>query len=419
MTAEARYSFAELDTITDTFAAGLLALTPLQPGDPLMFQMGNVAETVIVYYGAVKAGVVPVCTLPQHGSREVGLLAEHTHARGHVVQADFRGRDLVELGCRLTEQVDSLDVLLVARGPAPEGAYSYSDVLAAGRTAEARRRLACVENDPAGVVAFQLSGGTTGLPKIAPRRHHEYVYNSRIWAQALELTAESVVLHALPVMHNAGTVAAVQPAHLTGAACVLAPTADAGTVLGLIATERVTALPVVPPAVAIRMLEHAEARATDLSSVALFVIGGQRPSPELLDRIEKELGLRTQQMFGMAEGMFLYTPPDAPEWVRRHTVGTPIAPSDEVRVLDVGGDDEVAETWHPQTRPPTPTSSPLDDRTTCACWWTARNRGCTTAPSSASHALPCSTSCTATPNPPEWTCATGSGASSTSSTPIW
>jgi 2,3-dihydroxybenzoate-AMP ligase len=124
---------------------------------------------------------------------------------------------------------------------------------------------------------------------------------------------------------------------------VIAPSGDPGPVLELIARERVSVMPVVPPAVAIRMLEHPHARQTDLSSVARFVIGGQRPSVDLIERLERELGIRALQMFGMAEGMFLYTPPDAPEHARLHTVGTPVSPADEVRVLDVAGEDEVPD----------------------------------------------------------------------------
>ncbi len=343
VTADARHSYRELDELTDGFAAGVLASTPLVPGDRVMFQMGNVAESVVAYYGVVKAGIVPVCTLPQHGEREIGQLAEHVGARGHVVQADFGKRHLVELGARVAAATDGMDCLIVARGEAPAGTWGYHELLAAGRAAGEQQQASSVAIDPDGLVAFQLSGGTTGLPKIAPRRHREYVYNSRVWARAIELGADSVVLHPLPILHNAGTSAALQPAHLSGATCVVAGDAVPGTVLGLIAAERVSVMPVVPPAVAIRMLEHPAARTTDLRSIRRFCLGGQKPSVELLAALETELGIPTQQMFGMAEGMFLHTPPDAPQWVRRNTVGTPVSPADEVRVLEVAGEQEVPD----------------------------------------------------------------------------
>ncbi|SFO42225.1 2,3-dihydroxybenzoate-AMP ligase [Pseudonocardia ammonioxydans] len=341
VTADGRLTHRELDELSEDFGAGLLAATELEPGDRVMFQLGNVLETVVAYYGCVKAGIVPVCTLPQHGEREIGQLAQHTGARGHLVQADFRNRDLVGLGAELLAGIDALDTLIVVRGRAPAGATSYDEVLAAGGRAGHRSALAEVRIAADDPVAFQLSGGTTGLPKIAPRRHEEYLYNARVWAEALGLRPDSVVMHPLPIMHNAGIVAALQPAHLVGGTCVVAPGADPGPLLELVATERVTVLPVVPPAVAIRMLEHEAAASTDLSSIERFCLGGQRPSAELLERLERDLRIPTQQMFGMAEGMFLYTPPEAPEWVRRNTVGTPISPADEVRVLDVADETEV------------------------------------------------------------------------------
>ncbi|MBC3191269.1 AMP-binding protein [Pseudonocardia sp. C8] len=343
VTVEGRLTHAELDERAAAFGAGLLARTSLRAGDRVMFQLGNELETVVAYYGCIRAGVVPVCTLPQHGEREIGRLAEHTGARGHLVQADFRNRDLVGLGQRLQREIDVLDTLIVTRGDAPGTAHAYAGILDAGDERRAREELAAAAIDPDGLVVLQLSGGTTGLPKVAPRRHEEYVYNSRIWAEVLEMTEESVLLHPLPIMHNAGTAAALQPAHLVGGTCVVAPDAEPGRLFDLIAAERVTVVPVVPPAVAIRMLEHERAGHADVSSIRRFVLGGQRPSADLIERLERELGIRALQMFGMAEGMFLYTPPDAPEQARLSTVGTPISPADEVRVLDVTGEGEVPD----------------------------------------------------------------------------
>lgn len=343
VTGEGRLTHGELDERVEAFGAGLLARTSLRTGDRVMFQLGNELETVVAYYGCIRAGIVPVCTLPQHGEREIGQLAEHTGARGHIVQADFRNRDLTELGHRLQREIDVLDTLIVTRGAAPASAHSYDEIFDAGGEPRAREELAAVAIDPDGLVVLQLSGGTTGLPKVAPRRHEEYVYNSRIWAEALEMTEDSVLLHPLPIMHNAGTAAALQPAHLVGATCVVAPDAEPGLLLELIATERVTVFPVVPPAVAIRMLEHERAGHADVTSLRRFALGGQRPSVDLIGRLDRELGIHALQMFGMAEGMFLYTPPDAPEQARLTTVGTPISPADEVRVLAPGGEEEVPD----------------------------------------------------------------------------
>ena len=54
-------------------------------------------------------------------------------------------------------------------------------------------------------------------------------------------------------------------------------------------------------------------------------------------------GVHVSQAFGMSEGLFLFTPLDAPADLRAGTVGVPISPFDEVRVLRPGTEFEVAE----------------------------------------------------------------------------
>src|SRR5699024_10399609 len=113
------------------------------------------------------------------------------------------------------------------------------------------------------------------LPKVAPRQHEEYVYISRAWAEALDWGPDTRILYPLPVMHNAGIALAVQPALLSGATLILAPSAAVPELLDLIGSERPTSMPLVPPALAIRMLEEPRSRQTDLSSIEQFLVGGQ------------------------------------------------------------------------------------------------------------------------------------------------
>ncbi|MFC7753471.1 AMP-binding protein [Tsukamurella soli] len=195
-----------------------------------------------------------------------------------------------------------------------------------------------------------MSGGTTGLPKVAPRLHEEYTYNSRAWASALGWSESTVVLYPLPLLHNAGIALALQPALLSGATLVLAPNADIDVLLDLIETERPTTLPLVPPAVAIRMLDHPRTRSTDLTSIRQYVVGGQKLAGDVARRLLDEVHLPLRQMFGMAEGMFLVTDEDASEQVVLDTVGRPISPLDEVRVVDpISGEDapvgDLGELW--------------------------------------------------------------------------
>ncbi|WP_220507735.1 AMP-binding protein [Amycolatopsis dendrobii] len=332
------WTYDELFGEAQRFAAGLLRSGAARPGEPVMFQMGNVAETVVAYLGCLFAAAPPVCTLPQHGTREIGLLAAHVGARTLLVQADFRdGRLRTQAEQLLAE--GSVAEVVTCRGEPIGTAPGYDRLV----REPVREPLPYLESDLLRPAVFQLSGGTTGLPKVAPRLHEEYAYNARAWAAAMAMDEHSRLLYPLPLMHNAGISLALQPSIFTGATLVLSPSADVDTVLDLVAEHQPDVLPLVPPALAVRLLESPRAQQTDFSGLRDFVVGGQRLPVEVAERLRDELGIRIRQMFGMAEGMFLVTPAGADEAVRHRTVGAPISAADEIRILDPVSEDEVPD----------------------------------------------------------------------------
>ena len=54
------------------------------------------------------------------------------------------------------------------------------------------------EVQPSDVAFLQLSGGTTGLSKLIPRTHDDYIYSLRVSAKICNLNAESVYMAVLP-----------------------------------------------------------------------------------------------------------------------------------------------------------------------------------------------------------------------------
>ncbi|MGY5190268.1 UNVERIFIED_CONTAM: AMP-binding protein, partial [Bacillus amyloliquefaciens DSM 7 = ATCC 23350] len=55
---------------------------------------------------------------------------------------------------------------------------------------------------PAEVAFLQLSGGSTGLSKLIPRTHDDYIYSLRLSAEICGLDHHNVYLAALPTAHN-------------------------------------------------------------------------------------------------------------------------------------------------------------------------------------------------------------------------
>ncbi|MGV9268265.1 (2,3-dihydroxybenzoyl)adenylate synthase [Kitasatospora sp. NPDC003701] len=320
-----RWSYAELDRRADRMATGLLA-RGIRRGERIVLQLPNVAEFYEVFIGALRAGVVPVMALPAHRHAEITYFCEFAGARALIVADRHAGFDYREMAARVTAAVPDLAEVFVAGDPGP---FTSLDELRADEPAPVPDPPAAT--DPA---FLQLSGGSTGLPKLIPRYHFDYLYSVRESAAICELTPETVYLCALPAAHNfpLSSPGSLGVFH-AGGRVVLAPDPSPGTALALIESERVTLTGVVPP-VALAWANAAPGAGRDLASLRLLQVGGAKLSEEAARRLGPALGCDLQQVFGMAEGLVNYTRPEDSEETVLTTQGRPISPDDEVRVVD-------------------------------------------------------------------------------------
>lgn len=322
---ERSLSFRELDDTTDRLAAALLALG-LNPGDRAIFQMGTTVETAVALLGCYKAGIIPVCSVPQHREVEIGQLTEQSDARGYFVQADIGSFDLVGFASRMAQRHVSLEHVIVARAAEGFAGNRLDALIDAMPLAQARERLQRVFLGPRDVLSFQLSGGTTGVPKIIPRFHGEYLGHSVAWAGQYRITSDSRVIWSLPLLHNAGQLYALIPPVAMGVTTVLMPKVDIPRMLELIATHRVThALSIGP--VAPQIMAYGDIGAHDLSSLRLFATMSRA------EQLEAHLGVPCSNLFGITEGLLLGAGPDVPAFARHHTQGASGCPLDDIRLL--------------------------------------------------------------------------------------
>lgn len=322
---ERSVSFADLDQDSERLAAALLKLG-LNPGDRAIFQLGTTVETVIVLLACFKAGIVPVCSLPQHREIEIGQLAEQSQARGYFVQADFSPNfDLLSFAQSMVERHASLQHLILVRGQST-GTPDMQQLIASVSFEEAKQKLARVKLGLSDVLSFQLSGGTTGVPKIIPRFHAEYLGHSAGWCRRYQIDADSRVIWSLPLIHNAGSLYALIPPVLLGTTVVLMPRVDIKRMLDLIAEHRVThALSIGP--IAPQLMAYPDIASHDLSSLKLF------STMSRADSLEKHLGLPCSNLYGITEGLLLGSPADAPDTVRHATQGSSGCADDEIRLF--------------------------------------------------------------------------------------
>src|SRR5207253_5365045 len=108
--------------------------------------------------------------------------------------------DFVELARRITSECRSLRHVVVA-GEAPPGMVSLATCLSTESRVPASA-LGDVTIDSMDPAVLQLSGGTTGVPKLIPRLHNDYVYNSKTAATMVDVRPGDALLVVLPIAHN-------------------------------------------------------------------------------------------------------------------------------------------------------------------------------------------------------------------------
>ncbi|WP_368367129.1 AMP-binding protein [Actinomadura sp. WMMA1423] len=314
----------------------------LRPGDPVLFQVTNRLHTIVAWYGALKAGLVPVATLAQHRRHELHQIAARTGARAHLVEVDAADKfDLVALADELRRDSPAQRYVITAgAAEVRSGSVRLEDLGADTDPVGARRLVERIQSglDPGAVAVFQLSGGTTGVPKVIPRRHAEYWYNAAAYARCLEWDATSRVGHIIPIIHNAGIVCGLHAAHSVGARLILG-TPNPEQSLPLLAEEGVTDL----------IIGHGHFQAVAERGVAALaptlrraVLSGTKVPPRLFEHIER-LGVWPGQLFGMAEGFFAVTVPGSSRESRLLTVSEKLSPLDEFVILEPGTEDPVPD----------------------------------------------------------------------------
>ena len=320
-----RVTYKELKERIDRLALHLLELG-VAPLDRWVLQMPNIPEFVYLYFALQRLGAIPIMALAGHRWNEINAFFELSGANGYAVSerlGDFESQQLV---AQIREAHPSVQIVL--------GVERIRELV--GRSPRSDQGLLdTIEIDPDEPCIFQLSGGTTGVPKLIPRTNNDYVYNTKAAVEVNDIHPDDCLLVVLPIAHNFPLACpGISGFFQQGARVVMSESPRADDVFPLIARERITHLELVP-ALLIRYINAPSIAEHDLSSVRVINTGGQKLQPEVKRRAESLFpNARVQEVFGMAEGLLMFVRLDDPEDVRFETAGRPVCEDDEILLVD-------------------------------------------------------------------------------------
>lgn len=329
-------TYRELDREIDEIAYGLYKLG-IAPKDKVIVQIPNRLSFVITLFAVIRIGAIPILALPAHRETEIEGIIKVASPKAYIVAEKYMGFDYLPMAKRIKEESSSLEFLIVdgERG----GDYLIKDIIISGREVMDSGNGSedfFTKSDGYDTGVLLLSGGTTGVPKLIPRTHTDYLYNGRMSALKCRADSNSVYLAALPVAHNfplccPGIIGILD----VGGKVVLASNTTPDEILNLISEEKVTITALVPAMLNLCLEMSEWDEDIDISSLEILQVGGAMLEESLAQKvIDIWSDCKLMQVFGTAEGLLCFTNLADDDEVVVNCQGKPISEADEVKIVD-------------------------------------------------------------------------------------
>ncbi len=320
--------------------SGFLQANQFKKNDRIVISLGNCIETIVAYYGALKAGLIPCIINPEQPESKIAYILQDAGASAflycseNIIKLDhFRHR---EAAIRLAVEIqDSLPGLPRpqkewARNDEDTNLIGWSDII---NQSYSIQPINIIDADIAAII---YTSGSTGEPKGVTLTHRNMVTACHSINGYLENTDQEKILCALPLSFDYGLyqvfMSIAKGATLILENNFLLPL----SILKRIETHRITALPCVPSMVTM-LDEAARIKQYDLSSVRYVTNTGAALSGTHIDLLKTLLPkARIFSMYGLTEcKRCTYLPPDEIHH-KPNSVGKAI-PNTEIYVIDEQG----------------------------------------------------------------------------------
>jgi benzoate-CoA ligase family protein len=288
---------------------------------------------VYAFFGAIKAGVVPIPTNTALTPRDLLYILNDSRAVAAVVSAPLLPK-LVEI----RDQAPALKHLLMTtsavpplEGVPPLGILSFEKALEV-----ADDDLVPADTTPDDACFWLYSSGTTGFPKGAVHLQHDMLFCAETYGRSvLGLTENDRTFTVSPLFHAYGLGNGVFFPFHSGASAVYKPERpNPDLVYGLITQEKPTVLFTAPTFYAALLAYPEEGFRYDLSSLRFGVSAGEALPKPLFDAWKKRFGTEILDGIGSTEMLHIFIS-NFPGKAKGGTSGT-VVPGYEAKIV---GDD--------------------------------------------------------------------------------
>ncbi|MBR0687480.1 benzoate-CoA ligase family protein [Bradyrhizobium manausense] len=278
-----------------------LASLGLRRGDRVLLLLNDTASYPAVFFGAVRAGFVPMLINTLSPKDLIGFYLQDSAAPVAVVDAEYAG-----LFDRETVAGTQLHTLVMLNGDA--ASESPVKVLDGDQWfAQFPAQLDAAPTSRDDMAFWMYSSGSTGRPKGIVHLQHDMAYTAKSFGQHILGIAESDICFSVPKIFFAyGFGNSITFPFSVGASTILlAGRPEPGAVLDLIERFKPTlffGLPTLYNA----LLHHPRIGSADLSSVRLCLSAAEVLSQDIFNDWKRRFGLEIVEGLGSTEALHIY-----------------------------------------------------------------------------------------------------------------
>lgn len=342
-------SYAELAEQVDSAGAVFKSLG-LQQGDRLLMAITDTPMFFFAFWGAIKAGIVPIAVNTLVGEKEYRLLIEDSGCAAVVYTSDLAST--IRPACESSSHRP--DICIPTSG----------DGSLATLISECQTTLEVAQTHADDECFWLYSSGSTGNPKGVVHEHKDMVATSEFYGKRVAGIAENdIVYSSSKLFFSFGFGGGMTFPFWAGASTILCDEKmSPELVLRVIRDHGPTVFFCVPTLYG-QVLNHTDATAKDLKSIRRAISAGEALPAPVFERFKERFGIEILDGLGSTEALHIFVS-NTPTDIKPGTSGKPV-PGYEVKIVDDNGKQvakrEIGTLW-------------VKGASTARCYWNSREK---------------------------------------------
>ncbi len=284
-----KFTYSQLNETVNKVANSLIK-EGIGKQDKVCIHLTNRPEFIFTFFACFKIDAVAVPINPVLKSGEIEYILNNSDAKIVVSQ-----EDIVSNVLSIQNKIPNIKKIICV-GKTIDGTVSFSNFIKNKNVLSPQVEVK--GEDIAGII---YTSGTTGKPKGVLLSHKNYLANTKMIVDHMDMREDDRFLCVLPLFHVNGQVVTTLSTYLAGVCLVLAPRFSASLFFDWVEKYKVTSFSAVPTIYAM-LLNHPDSEGRNLSSLR-FCICGAAPMPvEVFNNFEKKFNVKIIEGYGLSEG---------------------------------------------------------------------------------------------------------------------